>query len=218
MNSWLNGLNICLRLCFVLIFLHVFEFCGLWRWVKLVIVLSAPCTPPMEDSQHTCHEPMDKGGNWPGGRECGCWEAVKKKSCYLQMLLSVSSPQMAIISHFALRYTHFLKIKLAIHTCIKMCGFKSSIICLWPQCLLSVVNTLIGYLLSEKLQFCLFSQSEGSYHSALWNNPLRGLGVYTFGMLPICNHIFKIYCACRCQGETSWKRPWRISDGKGYYL
>lgn len=39
----------------------------------------------------------EQWGNWPGGRECGCWEAVKKKSYYFQVLPSVSSAQKAVI-------------------------------------------------------------------------------------------------------------------------
>lgn len=76
------------------------------------------------------------------------------------MVPPVSSLQMAVISLTITSKIHVFSYNqisyLHLH---KMCVFKESITYLWPQCLLSVVNTLIGYMLREKLHLRLLSQS-----------------------------------------------------------
>lgn len=51
-------------------------------------------------------------------------------------------------------YVYLSIIKLATHTFINTGVFRSSIINIQLQCLFSVVSTLLGDVLSEKLHFC----------------------------------------------------------------
>lgn len=53
----------------------------IWRSLKTesVFLFSvSPCVLPIGDTQYICQDSINKWGHWLGGRELGCWEAVKE--------------------------------------------------------------------------------------------------------------------------------------------
>lgn len=154
----------------MMIFLLVFELGDFW--IQSLYSYS-PClrmSYPLETLNKYVRTSMDIWGHWPGGRGYGCWEAVKEVKilllldpllCLFFQMGSILLTSLTVIVDI---YVYLSTIKLATHPFINTCVFKSSIIHQQPQCLLSMVNTLVGYLLSEKLHLCCLSQSWGCYH------------------------------------------------------